>query len=100
MQELIDGRKAATARWNANLVTEEDVAGIDELVFGPYKMSPAAGMIAPGSTATINLEFAAEGAAMYRTPLRFEVSGRSSTNTIGKSFEVVGESCIPGIETQ
>ena len=54
----------------------------------------------PGSTVRITLNFDAEGNQIYRTPLRFDISGRAANNASGRTFEVVGESCIPGIDTK
>ena len=59
-------------------------------------MSKASGLVAPGVTATMTLQFNAEGSELFRAPIRIDVSGRSSSNTTGKSFEIVGESVVPG----
>ena len=60
LAEIKKTRSEKMAKWNANLVSAEDISGEEELVFGPYKMSPACGMVSPGSTAIVNLEFTAE----------------------------------------
>ena len=67
---------------------------------GAFTMSNAKGLVAPGATATMVLRFNAEGSELYRAPIRINVSGRSKANVTGKSFEIVGESVVPGIETR
>ena len=100
---LLDARSTAKRAWDANLVatdaeSNEEEAAVIEM--GAFNISGASGMVSPGATATMTLEFNAEGSELFRAPIRVDVSGRAPANSTGKSFEIVGESVIPGIETR
>ena len=98
--ELKKAREDEQKLWLSNLLNPDDVLNDAPLKTGPFTIEPANGVVHPGSTARVTLNFDAEGNQLYRTPLRFDISGRASTNASGRSFEVVGESCIPGIDTK
>ena len=98
---LLKDRESKQRAWDANLVAEEDVPDPQSLVeTGAFSITGAGGTVAPGQTATLNLTFNAEGAELFRAPLRIDISGRAGSNATGKSMEIVGESVIPGIETR
>ena len=98
--ELRSARESEQKLWLSNLLNPDDVLNDDPLKTGPFTVEPANGVVHPGSTARITLNFDAEGNQLYRTPLRFDISGRAANNAAGRTFEVVGESCIPGIDTK
>ena len=101
VQELKEKREKDRKAWDANLLEREAWADSERMVeTGAFSMSKASGLVAPGVTATMTLQFNAEGSELFRAPIRIDVSGRSSSNATGKSFEIVGESVVPGIETR
>ena len=100
VKELEDKRSADKKAWDANLMDPETIDSEKTVETGAFTMTGVAGMVAPGATATMTLQFNAEGSELFRAPIRVDVSGRSSSNATGKSFEIVGESVIPGIETR
>ena len=73
----------------------------DALVIGKYKILNYKGTIAPGSAAKIDVIFTAEGQQFCSANLAIDIQGRQSEdNPLGIPFDLVAESCIPGIETQ
>jgi hydrocephalus-inducing protein len=100
LTELKNKRINDKKLWDANLMDKEGIDPEATVEMGAFTMTGAAGLVAPGATATMTLQFNAEGSELFRAPIRIDVSGRSSANATGKSFEIVGESVIPGIETR
>jgi hydrocephalus-inducing protein len=73
-------------------------ATTDPLVIGQYKVVPAGGKVSPGQTVSLQILFAAKGAEVYRQTLRIDLSNRDPRGSdAGMQYEIVGESCIPGI---
>ncbi|KAJ9512718.1 hypothetical protein QJQ45_019009 [Haematococcus lacustris] len=71
-----------------------------QLVFGQFVAEPCEGVVAPGAKAEVSLVFKAEGARTYSEVLGIDVSERDVADSPGGiSYEVGGESCIPGIDT-
>ena len=108
-EALLEGRRVEQTLWDANLMDKDEYRGEGSgggseggsvVEMGAFTMSNAKGLVAPGATATMVLRFNAEGSELYRAPIRINVSGRSKANVTGKSFEIVGESVVPGIETR
>ena len=93
-------RDSEQQQWLSNLLDAEQIVDNASLQCGPFTIESSNGVIVPGATARINLTFVADGSQLYRNPLRFDISGRAPNNQSGRSFEVVGESCIPGIDTE
>ena len=59
------------------------------------------GTIPPGSSSKIDIQFVGEGHKFYQNVLSIDISGRQpDDNPFGIPFDLVGESCIPGIETK
>jgi hydrocephalus-inducing protein len=98
--ELKASRDEKQKAWLSNLLDPSTVVNDSPLTVGPFTIEPANGVIVPGATTRITLNFVAEGSQLYRNPLRFDISGRAPNNQSGRTFEVVGESCIPGIDAE
>ena len=73
----------------------------DVLTIGKYQIKNYKGVIAPGSSAKIDVIFTAEGQQFCSANLAIDIQGRQpEDNPLGIPFDLVAESCIPGIETQ
>ena len=73
----------------------------DVLTIGKYQIKNFKGTIAPGSSAKIDVVFTAEGQQFCSANLAIDIQGRQpEDNPLGIPFDLVAESCIPGIETQ
>ena len=73
----------------------------DVLTIGKYQIKNFKGVIAPGSSAKIDVVFNAEGQQFCSANLAIDIQGRQpEDNPLGIPFDLVAESCIPGIETQ
>ena len=73
----------------------------DVLTIGKYQIKNFKGVIAPGSSAKIDVIFNAEGQQFCSANLAIDIQGRQpEDNPLGIPFDLVAESCIPGIETQ
>ena len=68
-----------------------------------FAIEPQGGRIMPNASTTIKVSFTAKGHAHYRTVLHILVSGRNpgeaSSEQYTIPYELVAESCIPGINT-
>jgi len=63
-------------------------------------MTPASGIIAPGSSAAITVNFDAKGAQVFSEKIAVRIAqAPADFATVGEPYELVGESCIPGIST-
>ena len=71
-----------------------------EKAMGPFIVTPQGGRVAPNETVVIEVGFQAEGASLFREPIRIDVSGRDPSDKVGQVYELMGESCIPGINTE
>lgn len=66
--------------------------------FGPFNVTPAKGSIAPGEKVEVTVVFTASGNMPYREILGVDVSNRDpDDHPLGVPYEIVGESCFPGI---
>ncbi|KAK9824158.1 hypothetical protein WJX72_008157 [[Myrmecia] bisecta] len=73
----------------------------NNLVLGPFSVSPATAVIQPGGKQAVTVVFKAEGAKTHVEQLGLDVTDRDpADNPGGISYEVAGESCIPGIDTE
>ena len=73
----------------------------DALVMGQYQVVPNSGDISPGQTTTIEVIFTASGAKFYQNTLAIDISNRNPSDCVeGIPYEVVAESCVPGINTE
>jgi hydrocephalus-inducing protein len=77
-------------------VAAEAVTGV---TVGPFVASPADGQLEPGASATVEVLFNATGQQAFCESLGIDVVNRSATDhPDGIPFELVAESCVPGIE--
>lgn len=72
------------------------------LTIGQFTVSPDCGTVDPGVTIGMDASFQPKDCAVYSEMLRIEISGRNvddAAQTNMLSYELVGESCYPGINT-
>ena len=63
-----------------------------------WAINPCIGSIPPGGSQTVEVTFQGSGQKIYEQKLAIEISGRDPQDQEkGILYEVVGESCIPGI---
>lgn len=63
-------------------------------------MTPCIGSIAPDSSATVEINFAGLGQKNFEQKIAIDITGRDPADQpSGILYEVVSESCIPGINT-
>jgi hypothetical protein len=66
--------------------------------FGPYEITPTKGTISPGQRQEVTVNFIAAGNEAYREILGIKISGKDpADHPEGVPYEIVGESCVPGI---
>ncbi|EEY70141.1 uncharacterized protein PITG_19203 [Phytophthora infestans T30-4] len=69
---------------------------------GHFALSPDCGTIDPGATMRLDVAFQPKECAVYSETLQIEISGRNTedaTETDMLLYELIGESCYPGINT-
>ncbi|KAL3657260.1 hypothetical protein V7S43_017769 [Phytophthora oleae] len=72
------------------------------LSLGQFSVSPDCGTVDPGVTMGLDVGFQPKDCAVYCETLRIEISGRNWDATAETNlllYELVGESCYPGINT-
>ncbi len=69
------------------------------LAVGPFSVEPSFGEIVPGQVQTIKAVFNAEGAQVCKQNLFIDMTNRDPATETSLVYELVGESCIPGINT-
>ncbi|MCQ2815786.1 MAG: hypothetical protein MJ252_00825, partial [archaeon] len=73
----------------------------EELRIGKYVIKNFKGVVEKDSVAKIEVTFTAEGQQFCSANLAIDIQGREpEDNKLGIPFDLVAESCIPGIETQ
>jgi len=66
-----------------------------------FQISPAYGSIPPESSIQIEVKFNAQGAKLYEQKIAVDVTNRDpSDQPQGILYELMGESCIPGINNE
>lgn len=71
------------------------------LVVGPFSFSPPKGTINPGSKVEVSALFQAWGDNVYSETVYIQIAERDPRdNPDGIPYELIGESCIPGIDAQ
>ena len=74
---------------------------VSGLTIGPWNIDPPTGTIAPDSSQTIKVTFKGIGQKLFEQKLGLHISRRDTKDQPkGIIYEVVGESCIPGINTE
>ena len=76
----------------------------ERLEIGPFLITPAIGTIPAGSKATINVDFRAfmvqEEGGIASTRVCFDLSDRRPGAEDNDVLDLIGEACVPGIETE
>lgn len=71
------------------------------LRIGQWLINPISGSIAPDSSAIIEVTFNGKGQQLYEQKLAIDIENRNPDDEPkGIIYEVIAESCIPGINTQ
>ena len=71
--------------------------------FGRFHIDPLTGTVPPGGSAIVAVRFFPAGARVHRVAMRVHISGMDWTvaeTADALSYELVGESCVPGIDSQ
>ncbi|KAL4085786.1 hypothetical protein PRIC1_014796 [Phytophthora ramorum] len=92
----------ATAREKQDTLMIDTPLSPSTLTLGQFAISPDCGTIDPGVTMGLNVSFQPKECALYCETLRIEISGRNTDDAAETNlllYEVVGESCYPGINT-
>lgn len=72
-----------------------------DLRVGPFVVSPCPGTILPGEVQELTVLFHAELSQTYLETIKIHVSERDPADSPGGvPYELIGESCIPGIDAQ
>ena len=72
-----------------------------DLEVGNFNIIPTTGNVKPRESATVTVTFKAEGERTFCEILGINIQGRDPSDSPGGiPYEIKGESCIPGIETQ
>lgn len=75
----------------------KDEAG---LKIGQWSITPNSGTIAPDSSAIIEVSFSGKGQKLFEQKIAVDIENRNpSDEPNGILYELVAESCIPGINT-
>lgn len=70
------------------------------LKIGQWTINPNSGTIAPDSSAIIEVSFAGKGQKLFEQKIAVDVENRNPNDEPnGILYELVAESCIPGINT-
>lgn len=76
----------------------KDEAG---LKVGQWSITPNTGTIAPNSSAIIEVSFAGKGQKLFEQKIAIDIENRNpSDEPNGIEYELIAESCIPGINTE
>ncbi|CAM9222413.1 unnamed protein product, partial [Heterosigma akashiwo] len=67
---------------------------------GHFRVTPAGGVVHPGQSVAVEVEFLPQGKNVYKEYLALQVSGANAEDQVYQQalhYEMVGESCEPGI---
>ncbi len=68
---------------------------------GQWAITPCTGAIAPDSSATIEVVFQGQGQKLFEQKLAIDIQNRDAQDQPrGILYEIIAESCIPGINTE
>ncbi|KAG7386322.1 hypothetical protein PHYPSEUDO_000450 [Phytophthora pseudosyringae] len=98
----VQASRPATAREKTELLMIDTPLSPSTLGLGQFAISPDCGTVDPGVTVGLDVVFQPKECAVHSETLRIEVSGRNEEDTVETNkllYELVGESCYPGINT-
>lgn len=72
---------------------------VDQTNFGPFVISPITGVISAGTKQQVTVEFSPEYPGSYEENIAVDISDRAPSDGDAAEYHLVGESCIPGINT-
>lgn len=87
---------------SGDVLTHETTLHPTVLTMGQFSISPDCGNVDPGVTVGLDVTFQPKECKVYRELLHIEISGRNTLDPAGADslqYELVGESCFPGIST-
>jgi hypothetical protein len=86
---------------NSKVTNKKDIVKqADSLSFGPFTVFPITTILSPGMKQTITVEFYGEVAGFFEEIIGIDITDRSPLdNPDGIEYQLIGESCIPGINT-
>lgn len=80
---------------------DKDADPPELLRIGQWAIKPCVGTIAPDQSQTVEITFSGSGQRLYEQRLAIDITGRDPEDQpSGILYEVVGESCIPGIDCE
>jgi hydrocephalus-inducing protein len=80
-------------------VTGKKEQSTDILAFGVFNVFPITGVVQSNTKLPITVEFLAESPGLFEELIGIDVSERSPADIEVLEYRLVGESCIPGINT-
>lgn len=81
--------------------TKEAPKSSGSVAVGAFTISPECGVVEPGSRQTVSVTFQATGSQLCTQSVGVDVKDRPFTDhPAGVPLELIGESCIPGIECE
>ncbi|CAM9160782.1 unnamed protein product, partial [Discosporangium mesarthrocarpum] len=73
------------------------------LTLGRFEVTPSGGLVQPGQSVSIRVDYSPQKANAHQETICIKVSGANPSDvvcTLAASYEFLGESCIPGIQTK
>lgn len=68
---------------------------------GQWTITPSSGTVSPDSSMTVEVKFAGNGQKLFEQKIAVDIENRNPNDEPnGILYELVAESCIPGINTQ
>ena len=75
--------------------------GENGLKIGQWTISPSSGTVGPDSSIAVEVKFAGNGQKLFEQKIAVDVENRNPNDEPnGILYEIVAESCIPGINTE
>eukprot|EP00825_Cyclidium_porcatum_P002075 TRINITY_DN1095_c0_g1_i4.p1 TRINITY_DN1095_c0_g1~~TRINITY_DN1095_c0_g1_i4.p1 ORF type:complete len:1802 (-),score=468.45 TRINITY_DN1095_c0_g1_i4:3309-8714(-) len=80
---------------------DKDADPAEMLRIGQWAINPSLGSIPPDQSQTIEITFNGNGQKLFEQKLAIDITGRDPEDqSDGILYEVIGESCIPGIDCE
>ncbi|EGZ27382.1 hypothetical protein PHYSODRAFT_470288 [Phytophthora sojae] len=98
----VQGSRPASASEKQETLMIDTPIAPSTLTLGQFAITPDCGTVDPGVTAGLDVVFQPKDCAVYSETLRIEISGRNTDDAAETGmllYELVGESCYPGINT-